>query len=137
MRAGVVATPAGNGREPFIHAEDIAEVAVAALTSSDHHGKAYDLSGPDLLSFGEALEIISDAVGRKIKHVKATVAESAAALERGGHPSEAAIAVAQYLREISNGSDAFLSGGVQEALGKKPRSFVEYAQETAATGIWS
>ncbi|MFE9235241.1 NAD(P)H-binding protein [Cellulosimicrobium funkei] len=137
VRAGVVATPAGDGREPFIHAEDIAEVAVAALTSPDHHGKAYDLSGPDLLSFAEALEIISEAVGREIKHVKATIAESAAALERSGHPSEAAVAVAQFLHEISNGADAFLSNGVEEALGKKPRSFAEYARDAAATGVWS
>ncbi|WP_162889875.1 hypothetical protein [Streptomyces olivoreticuli] len=91
--AGDLATPAGDGREPF------AEVAVAALTDDGHAGRTYELSGPRALSFAEAL--------------------------------------ASFLDGIRRGEDDYVSTGVQEALGRAPRSFEEYARSTAPTGVWN
>lgn len=136
VRSGTLATPAGDGLEPFIHAEDIADVAVAALLSSDHDGKVYELSGPELLSFAEALAIIGEVTGRTITHIDATVDDSAATLEKNGHPTAAARAVAEFLQAISTGADAFLSTGVHDAIGKEPRSFRSYVEAAAARGAW-
>ena len=137
VRAGTLATPAGDGLEPFIHAEDIADVAVAALLTPDHEGKVYELSGPELLSFADALAIIGDVTGREITHVDATVDDSAATLEKNGHPTAAARAVAEFLQAISTGADAFLSAGVRDAIGKEPRSFRSYVEAAAARGDWN
>jgi uncharacterized protein YbjT (DUF2867 family) len=54
VHAGELAVPAGDGLTPFIDAEDIAAVAAVALTRDGHAGRAYDLSGPEALSWGRA-----------------------------------------------------------------------------------
>ncbi|MGV2984381.1 NAD(P)H-binding protein [Microbacterium sp. AGC85] len=136
VREGTLATPAGDGLEPFIHAEDIADVAVAALLSSDHEGKVYELSGPELLSFAEALAIIGEVTGRELKHIDATADDSAATLEKNGHPAAAARAVAEFLQAISTGADAYLSTGVHDAIGTQPRTFRSYAEAAATRGDW-
>jgi uncharacterized protein YbjT (DUF2867 family) len=50
---GVVAVPVGDVREPFVDADDIADVAVAALTDDRHEGRhegrVYELTGPRAL----------------------------------------------------------------------------------------
>ena len=67
--AGVVALPAGETPEPFVDADDIADVAVAALTDDRHIGELYELTGPRLLSFAEAVQEIAHAAGREIRYV--------------------------------------------------------------------
>jgi uncharacterized protein YbjT (DUF2867 family) len=66
VQAGEVALPAGDTPEPFVDADDIADVAVAALTDDRHIGELYELTGPRLLTFAEAVLEISRAVGREI-----------------------------------------------------------------------
>jgi len=61
---GEVALPAGNMPEPFVDADDIADVAVAALTEDGHGGRLYELTGPRLLTFAEAVGEIAQAAGR-------------------------------------------------------------------------
>ena len=46
--SGEVALPAGDTPEPFVDADDIADVAVAALTEDRHVGQLYELTGPRL-----------------------------------------------------------------------------------------
>ena len=55
MLAGEVALPAGAVPEPFVDVEDIADVAVAALTEDGHAGEVYELTGPRALRFDEAV----------------------------------------------------------------------------------
>ena len=64
VRDGVVALPAGDVREPIVDIDDIADVAVAALTDPIHAGKLYEITGPRLLSFAEAATEMSRAAGR-------------------------------------------------------------------------
>ena len=86
---GEVALPAGDVPEPFVDAEDIADVAVAALTEDGHAGELYELTGPRLLTFAEAVGEISRAAGRKVRYVPISTEEFASALNQGGVPSEA------------------------------------------------
>ncbi|MFF3847160.1 hypothetical protein [Streptomyces sp. NPDC002328] len=62
--SGEVRLPAGDGKEAFADAEDIAEVAVAALTEAGHAGWHYELSGPRLMTFGDAVAEIARATHR-------------------------------------------------------------------------
>ncbi len=64
--AGTVALPVDDVQEPFVDADDIADVVVAALTDDRHVGELYELTGPRLLSFGDALAEIAAASGRDI-----------------------------------------------------------------------
>jgi uncharacterized protein YbjT (DUF2867 family) len=62
--SGEVALPAGNMPEPFVDADDIADVAVAVLTEDGHGGRLYELTGPRHLTFADAVGEIAQAAGR-------------------------------------------------------------------------
>ncbi|WP_433266980.1 NAD(P)H-binding protein [Actinosynnema sp. CS-041913] len=66
IEAGELAVPVGDTRQGFVDADDIAAVAVAALTEAGHEGKTYEVTGPRGLTFGEALDIIGEASGRRL-----------------------------------------------------------------------
>lgn len=135
--AGEVVLPVGDVREPFIDADDIADVAVAALTEDGHAGQLYEVSGPRLLSFKEALAEISAAAGREVKFTQVTPEQYSAMLAEYGLPEDV-ISLLNYLFEtIMDGRNESLTDGVQRALGRQPKDFAEYAREAAASGAWN
>jgi uncharacterized protein YbjT (DUF2867 family) len=133
---GEVVLPAGDIPEPFVDADDIADVAVAALTEEGHAGELYELTGPRLLTFAEAIGEISRAVGRKIRFVPVSVEEYASVLAEQYVPEEFVWLLTYLFSEVLDGRNAYLTDGVQRALGRDPRDFADYARDAAATGIW-
>jgi uncharacterized protein YbjT (DUF2867 family) len=137
IRAGEVVLPAGDGRlDPFVDADDIADVAVTALTEPGHAGQVYELTSPRLLSFPEAVAEIAKASGRDITFVPVSVEEYAAAATEQGAPAEL-VDFLTYLFSDVLGSNAYVTDGVERALGRRPRDFTDYARRTAATGVWT
>lgn len=134
--AGHVALPAGNVAEPFIDVDDIADVAVAALTDDKHNGQVYDITGPRLLTFKDAVGEIADATGRTIHYQQLSIEEYATGLE-GLIPVEFIDFLAYLFTEVLDGRNEKVTDGVQKALGRKPTDFSEYVKKTAATGIWN
>jgi uncharacterized protein YbjT (DUF2867 family) len=132
-----LALPAGNTPEPFVDADDIADVAVAALTDDRHAGRLYELTGPRLLTFEEAAQEIARAAGREIRYVPISVEEFAAAAAEQGVPGEVIDLLRYLFSEVLDGRNARLADGVQRALGREPRDFADYAQDAAATGVWN
>jgi uncharacterized protein YbjT (DUF2867 family) len=133
---GEVALPAGDEPEPFIDADDIADVAVAALTDDRHIGELYELTSPRLLTFAAAIGEIARATGREIRYVPISVEEYAAGAAEHGVPPEF-VEFLTYLFSEVLGRNAYLTDGVQRALGRKPRDFSDYARDAAATGVWN
>src|SRR5215211_2870091 len=88
VMAGELALPVGDVPEPFVDADDIADVAVAALTGDRHVGELYELTGPRLLTFAEAVLEISRAVGREVRYLPTSIDDFAAAAAEQGVPSE-------------------------------------------------
>jgi uncharacterized protein YbjT (DUF2867 family) len=134
--AGVVALPAGETPEPFVDADDIADVAVAALTDDRHIGELYELTGPRLLSFAEAVQEIAHAAGRDIRYVPVPLDAFASELAAHGAPRDVVELVRYLFSEVLDGRNAHLTDGVQRALGRQPRDFRDYARAAAATGVW-
>jgi len=134
--AGEVALPAGEIPEPFVDVEDIAEVAVLALTEDGHNGQVYELTGPRALRFEEAVAEIAAATGRPLRFTPVPVDAFAAGMLEAGVPEEEAAIVAFLFTEVLDGRNAQPQDGVQRALGRPPRSFGDYARATAATGVW-
>jgi uncharacterized protein YbjT (DUF2867 family) len=135
--AGTLALPTGDGRTPFVDAEDIAEVAAAALTDDRHSGEVYELSGPRAVGFGEAVDLIGRATGRTIRHDDVDPAVFVERQAAAGVPVEVARMFAGLYLAIRDGEGAALFDGVQRALGRAPRAFEDYVAEAAATGCWS
>jgi uncharacterized protein YbjT (DUF2867 family) len=134
--SGKVALPAGNVPEPFVDAEDIADVAVAALTEDGHAGELYELTGPRLLTFAEAINEISRTSGHKIRFVPVSVEEYASMLTEQNVPAEFVWLLTYLFSEVLDGRNAYLTDGVQRALGRESKDFADYARDVAATGIW-
>jgi uncharacterized protein YbjT (DUF2867 family) len=135
--AGEVALPARQVGEPFVDARDVADVAVAALTGDGHAGRVYEVTGPRLLTFAEAIEELGAATGRRLRYTRVSLDEYAGLLAGEGVPAGEA-ALREYLfGDVLDGRNAHLGDGVQRALGREPRDFTDYAWDTAATGVWS
>jgi len=134
--AGEVALPAGNIKEPFIDVEDIADVAVAALTEDGHAGQLYELTGPRLLSFAEAIEEISKATNRDIRYTQISMKQYASLLEKHSIPQEVVELQTYLFGEVLDGRNAHLTDSVRHVLGRAPRDFRDFARETASTGVW-
>src|ERR671919_439678 len=135
--SGEVALPSGDVPEPFVDADDIADVAVAALTEDRHIGELYELTGPRLLTFADAVSEISRAVGREVRYVPISIEDFAADAADQGVPSEVVEMLTFIFGEVLDGRNARLADGVQRALGREPRDFSDYARDAAATGIWN
>jgi uncharacterized protein YbjT (DUF2867 family) len=134
---GEFAAPTGNVAEPFIDADDIADIVVAALTDDRHVGQLYEVTGPRLLTFAEALGEIGQATGREIRYLPVSPEEFAAGMIAEGVPADFATALTDLFSEVLDGRSAYLADGVRRALGRAPRDFRDYVRETAATGVWS
>jgi uncharacterized protein YbjT (DUF2867 family) len=135
--AGEVALPAGEVPEPFVDCEDIADVAVAALTDDRHIGELYELTGPRLLTFEQAVAEIAEATGRDVRFVPISVEEAAAGWAEHGVPDDLVELLAYLFTDVLDGRNAHLADGVQRALGREPRDFADYARRTAASGAWT
>lgn len=134
---GEVVLPVGAVPEPFVDADDIAEVATAALTNNGHAGQLYELTGPRLLTFGEAIAEISAVTGRAVNFVQVSPEEYADGLAAVGVPAGAIELLTHLFTTLLDGRNAQVAAGVARALGRPPRDFTDYATSTAATGVWA
>jgi uncharacterized protein YbjT (DUF2867 family) len=137
VRGGVVAMPAGDVAEPFIDAEDIADVVAAALTDDRHVGQLYEVTGPRLLTFAEAVAEIARACGREVRYLPVTAEQFLSALAEQGMPREDATVLTEVFSTVLDGRNAYLTDGVGRALGREPRDFTDYVRDAAAGGAWS
>ena len=137
VMAGELALPVGDVPEPFVDADDIADVAVAALTDDRHIGELYELTGPRLLTFADAAGEIGAAAGRDVRVAPVSEHEFADGLAHHGVPGDV-ISLLRYLfTVVLDGRNASLADGVQRALGRPARDFREFARRAAAGGAWS
>ncbi|MFE9325796.1 NAD(P)H-binding protein [Nocardia sp. NPDC052278] len=134
---GEVALPNGDVPEPFVHADDIADVAVAALTEDGHSGELYELTGPRSLTFSEAVAEIASATGREVAFIPISRTDFVAALTEYQVPADVVSLLDYLFGTILDGRNSKTADGVQRALGRAPKDFRDYADETAATGIWN
>jgi uncharacterized protein YbjT (DUF2867 family) len=136
LRAGEVALPAGPVGEPFVDTEDVADVAVAALTQPGHSRQLYELTGPRALTFPQAVAAIARVAARDIRFAHVSPADFRAGLAQAQVPAREADLVLYLFTTVLDGRNERPADGVQRALGRAPRSFEDYVAHTAATGVW-
>jgi len=131
IKHGVISVPAGEGKSAFIDVRDIAASAAAALTTDRFDGQAFNLTGPEALSYGDAAEILSQASGRAIAYKPATDGEFVSTLVNAGVPKAYAEFLAAIFHPVREGWTASVSNAVQTLTGKAPRSVETYARDYA------
>ncbi|WP_194911321.1 NmrA family NAD(P)-binding protein [Catenulispora rubra] len=136
VMSGEVVLPVDDMREPFIDVDDIADVAVAALTEDGHHGQIYEVTGPRLLTFAEAVSAIAESSGRQVTYTSVPLEAFTAFLAEAGEAPEVIEILAYLFSEVLDGRNAYVADGVQRAIGRPPRDFAEYARTAAENGAW-
>lgn len=135
--AGIVALPRAEALEPFTDADDIADVVVESLLSDKHNAETYELTGPRLLTFKEAVNTIAEASDRNITFQSLSLDEYSQMLKEYQVPEDH-IWLANYLFEqVLDGRNSHITSDIEKVLGRKAKDFTAYAKETAKTGIWN
>ena len=137
VQDAAITLPASDIPEPFIDANDIADVAVAALTEEGHAYEVYEVTGPRLMTFTELARDISEAAGRDVQFIKIPKADFNQAVIESGAPTEIAWLLNYLFETVLDGRNARLSDGVQRALGREPADFSDFARRIAARGVWN
>ncbi|WP_433544903.1 NmrA family transcriptional regulator [Streptomyces sp. CA-294286] len=132
VAAGEIAFPAGDKAEPWVDADDLADVVVATLTEPGHGGEVYDVTGPRLLTFAEVAAEIGRAAGREVRYAPVTVEQYASALQGFGLPEAEAHWLANLFGTLLDGHNATTTDGVRRVLGREARDFRTFAEEVWA-----
>lgn len=135
--AGELVLPAGATIEPFIDADDIADVVVATLTEPGHREKVYEVTGPRALTFAQCVEEISATLARPVKYRSIPVDQFMDALRQEGVPEDMQWLLHELFTVVFDGRNSEVMPGVQEALGRPARDFKTYVQNTVESGVWS
>ena len=135
--SGEIRLPAGDVPTPFLDIDDLADIAVEALTDDRHIGELYELTGPRSLTFAQAAAGIGEAAGREIRYTPVSLEQHAAELAEHGVPPEFVEFLTYLFEEVVDGRNADTTDGVQRALGREARDFADYVRVTAATGVWN
>jgi uncharacterized protein YbjT (DUF2867 family) len=135
--SGEIRLPAGEVPTPYLDADDIADIAVAALTDDRHVGELYELTGPRSLTLDEVADETGRATGRAIRYVPVSLEQHSAEAAGHGAPAEVIELLTYLFSEVVDGRNAATTDGVRRALGRGPRDFADFAREAAASGAWT
>lgn len=133
---GELVLPAGDTVEPFIDVEDIADVAVAALTEAGHRNKLFEVSGPRALSFADCIDEISAAIGRPLKYTQVSIDAYINELQEQGMAEDMQWLLRELFTVVFDGRNSKVVPGVEQALGRPPTDFSSYVKKAVASGIW-
>jgi len=134
--AGKVALPVGSVAEPFVDVNDIADMAVAAFTDPRHSRQRYEITGSRALTFTEAISEIANATRRDITFIPVSADDYRRELVQQGVPDDYIELVLYLFTTVFDGRNTPLADGVQRGLGRPPRSFSDYVQQVATSGVW-
>ncbi len=135
--AGHVALPMAEAEIPFVDADDIAQVAAKVLVDDSLNGQIITVTGPRKLTFKEAIQTISEATNRTINFQAITLEQYLESMENAGVPADFIWLFGYLFKEVlGNADNQTISDDIEKVLGRKATDFKEFAQKTAATGIW-
>lgn len=136
VMAGELVLPKVKALEPFVDIDDIADVVFEALVNDIHTGKTYEMTGPELLSFEKAVEIISNALNRPISYQDVSIGEYVAMLKSYQLPEDFISLITYLFTEVLDGRNESVVTDIETILKRKPTSFLEYVNKTVKTGVW-
>jgi uncharacterized protein YbjT (DUF2867 family) len=137
ITGGNLVLPAGDTVEPFVDVDDIADVAVAALTRPELVNRLFEVSGPRALTFAQCVEEISKAVGYPVRFTSIEIDVFLGELAAQGMPDEMLWLMRELFTVVFDGRNSKPANGVQEALGRPATDFSDYVRKVVASGAWN
>jgi uncharacterized protein YbjT (DUF2867 family) len=130
--------PAGDAKMSFIDSRDIAAITAEILTKDNtglsrqhYENKAYDITGPDALSYRQAADILSSEVGKKISYVNITEDDSRKGMKQIGMGDWFIDIMMELFRIIRAGYGSETTTVVEDITGRKPIPFAQFAKDYA------
>ncbi|MBQ4822742.1 NmrA family NAD(P)-binding protein [Aquimarina sp. MMG016] len=134
---GFVALPQAEVKIPFVDTDDIAEVAVKALLEDEHNNQTYQLTGPEALTFRQAIDTIAKVSKRSITFIPISIQEYSDGMRSAKLPEDFIWLIEYLFTEVlGNPKNSEITNDVEKVLKRKPKSFTEYAQKVATTRVW-
>lgn len=133
VKQGVMYSPSGDGKIPYIDPRDVAAVAFVTLTQPEHLGKTYVLTGSEAISYRQAAQIIGTVIGKNVRFVDESPEEARARRVREGVPPaviDSILAIGAYQRV--GGKTVTITNTVAELTGRPPRTVAEFVREHAS-----
>lgn len=136
VEAGEIVFANGHVPEPFVDADDIADVAVASLLDPAHTGQIYEVTGPRLLTFQDAADEIAASLEHPVAYVDLPPDAYLAVLNDAKVPDDIVMLLGILVTEVLDGRNAFVTDGVLRALGRPPRDFADFLARAVADEAW-
>jgi uncharacterized protein YbjT (DUF2867 family) len=136
--SGEVALPLSDVLIPFVDANDIAEVAATVLLDDSYNGEIIEVTGPELITFKDIVNIISKTSNRRLNFHDMTLEQYIEGMKQMQIPNDVEWLI-EYLfsHVLTNPNNQLVVNDIERVLGRKAKTFSEYAQKTAETGIWN
>lgn len=136
--SGEVALPLSDVLIPFVDANDIAEVAATVLLDDSYDGEVIEVTGPELITFKQIVDIISKASNRSLNFYDISLEQYIEGMKQLHIPSDV-VWLMEYLfsHVLTNPKNQLVVNDIERVLGRKAKTFLEYAQETAEAGVWN
>lgn len=128
---GAFYAPFGEAKVSYVDGRDVAAVAFSALTEDGHEGKAYDITGPEPISYQDMARELSSALGREVKHVEVPVEAARGAMVGMGMSEWLADALVGLFNLYNEGRAARVTDAVHEVTGRDPLAFAQFARDYA------
>lgn len=119
----------GGGRQGVVDPRDVAEIAVAALLDPGHAGRTYTLTGPETLSAHEQAAVLGEVLGRPVPLHDLSPAERREQFLAGGLSETYADSLVAAARFIEDGSNDVVTEDVRQVLGRRARTYREWAED--------
>lgn len=128
---GTVLNGMGTGETAPVAPQDIAAVAVRALTSSDA-AEIYEVTGAELLTLAEQVATLARVTGKPIRVVEIGTEQAEEGLLKAGFPPFVAKAVSRSYQDIRDGKMAFVRDTVEKTKGALPVTYEAWVRSQAA-----
>ncbi|MGI9533263.1 SDR family oxidoreductase [Lutimonas sp.] len=135
---GEVALPMSDVLIPFVDTNDIAEVAATVLLDDSYNGEIIEVTGPELITFKDIVNIISKTSQRDLNFYDITLEQYIIGMKQMQIPADV-VWLIEYLfsHVLTNPNNQLVVNDIEPILGRKAKSFLEYAKETAKSGVWN
>lgn len=129
---GAIYFPGGEGKVAPIDPRDIAAVAVVALTQPGHEGKAYQMTGPELLTVGEQVQTLARVLDKPLQYIDVPPAVADEQMRKRGLPPMLVDALSELTNMLREGRGAYQTNTVEEVTGRPAHTFEEWCREYIA-----
>ncbi|OTB05104.1 hypothetical protein M426DRAFT_36942, partial [Hypoxylon sp. CI-4A] len=131
---GKLYSATGSGRIPFVSTENIAAVALHALTSPEPPNKEFLILGPELLTYSDVADLFTSVLGKKVEYVELSEAELAETATSFGIEPAYVVLLCAMETGVKNGAEDRTNDLIKTVTGKEPRRFRDFIEENKS--VW-